>query len=92
MLSQFLDCPIKSGNDRCGRSRATFSFKSPIELHIIPTYNYVETAEKEVQDTSCRGSGGVPQFKKIPQDWGIRGLIETIPLAPGIVASTSIVT
>jgi hypothetical protein len=37
-----------------------------------------ETAEKEVQDTSCRGSGRHPQFKKIPQSWGIRGLIETI--------------
>jgi glyceraldehyde-3-phosphate dehydrogenase/erythrose-4-phosphate dehydrogenase len=37
-----------------------------------------EAAEKEVQDTSCRESGGVPQIKKIPQDWGIRGLIETI--------------
>jgi hypothetical protein len=37
-----------------------------------------KAAEKEVQDTSCRGSGGVPQIKKIPQDWGIRGLIETI--------------
>ena len=38
-----------------------------------------ETAEKEVQDTSCRGSGGVPQLYKVPQDWGIRGLIKTIP-------------
>jgi len=38
----------------------------------------IETAVKEVQDTSCRGSGGVPQFFKVPQDWGIRGLIETI--------------
>jgi hypothetical protein len=37
-----------------------------------------ETAEKEVQDTSCRGSGGVPQLYKVPQDWGIRGLIKTI--------------
>ena len=37
-----------------------------------------ETAEKEVQDTSCRWCGGVPQLKKVPQDWGIRGLIETI--------------
>ena len=32
---------------------------------------YILTAEKEVQDTSCRGSGGVPQLKKVPQDWGI---------------------
>ena len=39
---------------------------------------YSENPEKEVQDTSCRGSGGVPQFKKAPQDWVIRGLIETI--------------
>jgi hypothetical protein len=38
----------------------------------------METAEKEVQDTYCWGSGGVPQLIKIPHDWGIRGLIETI--------------
>jgi len=37
-----------------------------------------KTAEKEVQETSCRGSGGIPQIKKVPQDWGIRGLIENI--------------
>ena len=34
--------------------------------------------EKEVQDTSCRGVWGCPPDLKIPQDWGIRGLIETI--------------
>jgi len=28
----------------------------------------VETAKKEVQDTSCRGSVGVPQLNKIPQE------------------------
>jgi len=39
---------------------------------------YEGIAEKEVQDTSCRGSGGVPQIKQVPQDWGSRGLIETI--------------
>jgi hypothetical protein len=39
----------------------------------------IETAEKAVQDTSCRGSGGAPPDMKVPQDWGIRGLIETIP-------------
>jgi hypothetical protein len=38
----------------------------------------VETDEKEVQDVSCQGSGGVPQMKKVPQDWGIRRLIEII--------------
>jgi len=37
-----------------------------------------ETDEKEVQDTSCRGLGVPPSIKKTPQDWGIRGLIETI--------------
>ena len=26
----------------------------------------IETDEKEVQDTSCRGSGGVPQLQKPP--------------------------
>jgi hypothetical protein len=32
-----------------------------------------------MQDSSCQGSGGVPQLlKKVPQDWGIRGLIATI--------------
>ena len=35
-------------------------------------------AEKEVQDTSCRGSAGCPPTLKVPQDWGIRGLIKTI--------------
>jgi hypothetical protein len=25
------------------------------------------------------GLGGVPQLEKVPQDWGIRGLIEAIP-------------
>jgi hypothetical protein len=30
---------------------------------------------KEVQDTSCRGLGGVPQSLLLPQDWGSqRGL------------------
>jgi hypothetical protein len=38
----------------------------------------IETAEKEVQDTSCRGSGGVPAALKVPQDWGIRELIKAI--------------
>jgi hypothetical protein len=28
---------------------------------------FLETAEKDVQDTSCRGSGGVPQLNKIPK-------------------------
>ena len=32
----------------------------------------IETAEKEVQDTSCRGSGGVPKIG------GYKGLIESI--------------
>ena len=34
--------------------------------------------KKEVQDTSCWGSGGVPQIKKVPQDWGIGGFIVAI--------------
>jgi hypothetical protein len=37
-----------------------------------------ETAKKEVQDTSCRGSGGCPLAIKNPQDRGIQGLIENI--------------
>ena len=37
---------------------------------------YYETAEKEVQDTSYRGSGGVPQLiKKSPMIGGHRGLL-----------------
>jgi hypothetical protein len=42
------------------------------------TREHLETAEQEVQDTSCWGSGGVPHLNKIPQDWGIRGFNETI--------------
>jgi len=40
--------------------------------------HYSETAEKEVQDTSCWESGGIPQLKKSPKIGGFRGLIETI--------------
>jgi hypothetical protein len=39
---------------------------------------YTEIAEKEVQDTSCRGSGGVPQLQKSHKTGGYRGLIKTI--------------
>jgi len=38
----------------------------------------METTEKEVQGTSCRGSGGVPQLLKSPKLGGYRGLIENI--------------
>jgi hypothetical protein len=37
-----------------------------------------ETAEKEVQDTSWWGSGGVPQLYKFPKIGGFRGLIKAI--------------
>ena len=37
-----------------------------------------ETADKELQDSTCRGSGGVPQLKKSPKTGGFRGLMETI--------------
>jgi len=40
--------------------------------------SFRETAEKEVQDISCRGSGGVPQLQESPKIGGFRGLIETI--------------
>ena len=33
----------------------------------------IEIAEKEVQDTSCRGSGGVPQLKNSPKIGGLGG-------------------
>ena len=38
----------------------------------------LETPEKEIQDTSCRGSGVSPSFKKSPKIGGYRGLTETI--------------
>ena len=41
-------------------------------------YLLYETAEKEVQDTSCRGSGSVPQLKQSPKIGGYRGLIDSI--------------
>ena len=42
----------------------------------------METVEIEVQDTSCRGSGGVPQLQKSPKIGGYRGLIDTISAVP----------
>jgi hypothetical protein len=39
---------------------------------------YRRTAEKEAQDTSCRGSGGVPQINISPKTGGYRGFIEII--------------
>jgi hypothetical protein len=38
----------------------------------------IVVAGKEVQDTSCWGTGGVPQLLKSPKIGGYRGLIETI--------------
>jgi hypothetical protein len=43
--------------------------KSTIEEIAYPYC--IEVVEKEVLDTSCRGSGGVPQLLKIPQGWGV---------------------
>ena len=37
-----------------------------------------ESAEEEVQDISCLGSGGSPQLQKSSKIGGQRGLIETI--------------
>ena len=54
--SQFLDCPIESGNDRYDRSQAIFAL-DPQTKAILK-----KTDEKEVQDTSGRGSGGIPQL------------------------------
>jgi hypothetical protein len=72
MQSQLVDCPIESGNDRYDRSQAIFALDPWIKALSK------ETAEKEVQDTSCRGSGGVPpDFKKSPKIGGYRGLIHT---------------
>jgi hypothetical protein len=30
--------------------------------------------KKEVQNAFWRGFGGVPQYQKVPHEWGIRGL------------------
>jgi hypothetical protein len=50
--------------------------KSTIEEIAYPYC--IEAAEKEVQDTSCRWSGGAPQLYKSPKIGGYRGLIETM--------------
>jgi hypothetical protein len=50
----------------------------------------LEVTEKEVQDTSCRGSDGIPQLEKVPQSWGIRGLIKTIS-ALSLFASATVI-
>ena len=47
-------------------------------LTLGETNEYYETAEKEAQDTSCRGSGGVPQLQKYPKTGAYRGLVKTI--------------
>jgi len=49
-----------------------------IAVGLIRDFRFKETAEKEVQDTFCRGSGGVPQLQKSPKTGGYRGLIESI--------------
>ena len=49
-------------------SQSNLKWKSDISL-----FMYNETAEKEVQDTSCRGSGGVPQLWKSPKIGGLGG-------------------
>jgi len=36
-----------------------------------------ETSDDRCRKLPARGTGGVPQSKEIPQDWGIRGLIIT---------------
>ena len=48
----------------------------------------METVEKEVQDTSCRGSGGVPQINNFPKTGGYRGLIKTISTLSYITKQT----
>ena len=38
----------------------------------------------EVQEeTSCRGSGGVPQFSPLfPQEWGVKGVEDVLRSSP----------
>jgi hypothetical protein len=54
------------------------SLFSYLQRTILRRSALLETAEKEVQDTSCRGSGGVPQLQKSPKIGGYRGLIKAI--------------
>jgi len=35
---------------------------------------FSEVSEKEVQETSWRGAGGVPQIQTSPQEWEIKGV------------------
>jgi len=60
---------------RLSKRSTSSNSKCPIEVTIAI---YRDTTEKEVQDTSCRGSGGVPQLQKSPKTGGYRGLIKTI--------------
>ena len=46
-----MNCPIESGNDWYDMCKV-----------MIDMVDNKETVEKEVQDTSCRGSGGDPQL------------------------------
>jgi hypothetical protein len=47
--------------------------------------NYNETAEEEVQDTYCQGSGGVPQRVMSSKIGGYRGFIESISAVSVII-------
>ena len=50
-----------------------------VKVEVLLTLKQLkETAEKEVQDTSCRESGGVPQLQQSPKTGGYRGLIKAI--------------
>ena len=51
-------------------------FKIRSEVTASPPF--LETAKKELQDISCRESGGVPQLLQSPKIGGYGGLIETI--------------
>ena len=39
---------------------------------------FMRLLKKRCRILPAGGTGGVPQILKVPQDWGIRGLIETI--------------
>jgi len=38
--------------------------------HVKSSFRHNEAAQKEMQDISCRGSGGVPQLLKSPKRLG----------------------
>jgi hypothetical protein len=49
------------------------TFEDKIPKMLMKPFNASETAEKEVRDTSRRGVGGCPSYKKSPKNRGLGG-------------------